>query len=126
MINEDLRKELRERLLTQRQQLESEIANLDSSGIRADTFGADDMTDIVDQHPADAATELFEREKNMTLKRTLQESLQSVNEALHKMDDGTYGTCAECGQPIPENRLRALPEATHCISCQSKLDKQRR
>lgn len=126
MISEDICNELHERLVQERQQLEAEIANLESSGIRADTFQADEMTNIVDQHPADQATELFEREKNMTLVRTLQESLQAVNDALHKFDTGTYGLCEECGKPIPEKRLRALPEATHCIECQSKLEREQR
>lgn len=126
MISEDLCNELHEQLLGQRQQLESEIAHLESGGIRGDTFQTDEMTDIVDQHPADAATEIFEREKNLTLVRTLQESLQTVNEALHKFDTGTYGRCEECGEPIPENRLRALPAATHCIACQAKSEQQAR
>lgn len=126
MISEDLCNELHEQLVQQRQQLESEIAHLESGGIRGDTFQTDEMTDIVDQHPADAATEIFEREKNLTLVRTLQESLQTVNEALHKFDTGTYGLCEECGEPIPENRLRALPAATHCIACQAKLEQRSR
>lgn len=125
MISEETCKELHERLLAERQQFEGEIANLSSSGIRADTFNADEMTDTVSQHPADAGTELFEREKNMTLQRNLQASLQEVNEALHKFDAGTYGICEECGKEIPEKRLVALPEATHCIECQSKLEQRR-
>jgi DnaK suppressor protein len=126
VISEDLCNELHEQLLQQRQQLESEIAHLESGGIRGDTFQTDEMTDIVDQHPADAASEIFEREKNMTLVQTLQESLQTVNEALHKFDNGTYGLCEECGQPIPEKRLRALPSATHCVECQAKMEQQQR
>jgi RNA polymerase-binding protein DksA len=126
MISQARQNELHTRLLGERQRLESEIATLESSGIRGDTFQADEMTDVVDQHPADAASELFEREKNLTLERTLQQSLQAVNDALAKVDRGTYGICEECGQPIDERRLEALPEATHCITCQSKLEKQRR
>ncbi|HZS94590.1 MAG TPA: TraR/DksA C4-type zinc finger protein [Chloroflexota bacterium] len=121
MLDEKTKQELHERLLAERQRLEGEIAQLQSSGIRADTFQADEMTDIVDQHPADAADELFEREKNMTLVRTLEGSLQQVNEALAKYENGTYGICDECGKEIPLARLQAMPEATHCIDCQSKV-----
>jgi RNA polymerase-binding protein DksA len=125
VLDQQLRDQLHEQLLMQRQRLEQEISNLTSSGIRGDTFNDDEMTDVVDQHPADEGSELFEREKNLTLQRTLGGSLQNVNEALHKFDNGTYGICERCGNEIPEKRLRALPEATHCVECQAILDRQR-
>lgn len=123
MISQDLCNELHGELLEERQRLENEISNIAASGIRADTFLVDEQ-DGYDQHPADEGSELFEREKNLTVQRTLEETLQNVNEALRKFDEGTYGLCETCGQPISEKRLRALPAATHCIECQSKLEKQ--
>lgn len=123
MISQDLRDELHEQLLAERQRLQQEIANLAGAGVRGDTFLADEQ-DAVDQHPADEGTELFEREKNLAVQRTLEVSLQEVNEALHKFDMGTYGTCEMCGQPIVEKRLRALPGATHCITCQAKIERR--
>ncbi len=123
MISQELCSELHAQLLVERQRLESEISNLASGGVRSDTFQADE-TDSVDQHPADDASELFEREKNLMVRRTLEISLQEVNEALHKFDEGTYGLCETCGKPIAEGRLRAMPGATHCFQCQSRLEKQ--
>lgn len=123
MVSQDLRDDMKEALLVERQRLEREIANLSSVGIRGDTFLADE-TDTIDQHPADQATELFEREKNMTVQQTLEQSLQDVNEALRKIDQGTYGICASCGRPIGEKRLRAMPEALYCIECQSRLERE--
>ena len=43
-------------------------------------------------------------------------------EALRRLDDGTYGTCTKCGLAISERRLRARPEATRCLDCQSVRD----
>jgi len=123
MISQDLCNELHDQLLIERQRMEGEIANLAGEGVRGDVFQADE-TDAVDQHPADEGSELFEREKNLTVRRTLEISLQSINDALHKFDVGTYGLCETCGKPIAEKRLRALPGATHCIDCQSRLEKQ--
>jgi DnaK suppressor protein len=120
MVSQELSDELHAQLIAERQRLEQEIANL--GGVKADTFLVDE-TDAVDQHPADEGSELFEREKNMTVQRTLEASLQSVNDALRKFDEGTYGICEVCGKPIAEKRLRALPEATHCIEDQSKIDR---
>lgn len=123
MISQDLCNELHEQLLHERHRLEQEISNLSVSGTRADNFQADEQ-DQVDQHPADEGSELFEREKNLTLQRMLQSTLEELNAALHKFDEGTYGVCENCGKPIAEKRLRALPGATHCIECQAKLEKQ--
>jgi len=43
--------------------------------------------------------------------------LASIESALARLDDGTYGRCERCGQPISEERLEALPYATRCIEC---------
>src|SRR5437588_2902467 len=118
MVSQDLLTELRTELLERRGQLRDQIASLAGKGVRADNF-QEDESDRVDQHPADDASELFEREKNMAVQRTLEQSLNAVNSALTKMDDGTYGRCENCGRQIPEKRLRALPEATHCVECQA-------
>lgn len=123
MISQELCNELHEQLLGEHRRLQDEIANLSGEGIRGDVF-LENETDAVDQHPADDASELFEREKNLTLQRNLEVSLQQVEDALAKFDQGTYGICARCEKPIAEKRLRALPEATHCIECQSILEKQ--
>jgi DnaK suppressor protein len=123
MIDEALRAELHERLLAEQKRLKQEIGAMSNGALRADVF-QEDEADSVDQHPADDASELFEREKNLTVRQTLEVSLREVNEALRKFEDGTYGTCADCGKPISERRLRALPEATHCIECQSKLERK--
>lgn len=123
MIDQSLQNELHEQLLRERERLEQETANLSTSGTSADNFLVDEQ-DAVDQHPADEGSELFEREKNLTLLRNLEDTLQAVNDALRKFDEGTYGKCENCGKAIPEKRLRALPAATHCIDCQSKLEKR--
>jgi RNA polymerase-binding protein DksA len=123
MISQDLSNELHEQLLAERQRLQGEIDNL-KEGVNAAVFQADEQ-DSYDQHPADQGSELFEREKNQSLIFTLQRSLDEVNEALQKFEDGTYGVCEVCGKPIAEKRLRAFPAATHCIEDQAKIDQQR-
>ena len=125
MIDQKLCDELHEQLLSERQRLEQEIENIQAGGVKAGVFLVDE-NDAIDQHPADEGSELFEREKNMTVQRTLEITLEEVNEALKKFDNGTYGLCENCGKPINEKRLRAYPMATHCIDCQSKLEAQGR
>lgn len=123
MISEQQSNELRDRLIAERQRLELEIAHIGVAGLGADAFPGDD-TDALDQRPTDDGSELFEREKNLSVRRTLETSVQEIDDALRKFADGTYGRCATCGQPIAEKRLLARPEATHCIECQSKLERR--
>ena len=66
------------------------------------------------------ATESFELEKRLALEKRIRDQLAGVEHALHKFDDGTYGLCDDCGQPIDPARLEALPQANLCVSCKEK------
>lgn len=74
-----------------------------------------DELSTIDNHPADLATELFEREKDMALKAHNDDELAKVDAALEAMDNGTYGVCITCGNEIPYDRLAALPYTLFCI-----------
>lgn len=69
---------------------------------------------MYDNHPADVGSELFEREKELALYSLDRETLKEIDQALQRMDEGTYGICTVCGKPIPEERLEALPQAMTC------------
>ena len=49
--------------------------------------------------------------------RTLYETVKEIDQALARLDAGTYGRCASCGEPIPGERLRAIPWAAVCVPC---------
>jgi len=65
------------------------------------------------------ATESFELEKRLTLEKRIREQLAEVEHALKKFEDGTYGLCDNCGQPIDPARLEALPQASLCLNCKT-------
>jgi DnaK suppressor protein len=67
---------------------------------------------------AAAASQVFEQQRDLALRDRNEQQLASVDAALARLDDGTYGTCARCGRPIAPDRLDALPWAAHCIDCQ--------
>jgi|YelNatPaOPRAMG01_1025707.scaffolds.fasta_scaffold143485_2 RNA polymerase-binding transcription factor DksA len=69
----------------------------------------------------DASLELEEFNTNVSIKKELEETLEAVQEALFRIEKGTYGICVKCGNPIEEERLKTLPYATHCATCQIKL-----
>jgi RNA polymerase-binding protein DksA len=63
------------------------------------------------------ATESFELERRLSLEKSMREQLTAVEHALQKFEDGTYGLCDNCGQPIDPARLEALPQASLCLRC---------
>jgi RNA polymerase-binding transcription factor len=76
-----------------------------------------------DQHMADTATETVEREIGNTLEEHDERLLESIDAALQRIENGTYGKCVNCGAQIPEERLEAMPWATLCIECKRKEER---
>jgi DnaK suppressor protein len=75
---------------------------------------------------AAAATQVFEQQRDLALRDRSIQQLELVEAALARLDDGTYGTCLRCGQPVAPARLAALPWAAYCIACQGLVDRSRR
>jgi RNA polymerase-binding transcription factor DksA len=69
------------------------------------------------------ATETLELEKRIVLEKRIREQLADVEHALHKFEEGTYGLCDNCKQPIDPARLEALPEASLCMKCKAQQAK---
>lgn len=69
------------------------------------------------------ANEAFELEKRLVLEQQARELLAEVEHALSKYEEGTYGLCDQCGQPIGPARLEALPQASLCLNCKASQTK---
>lgn len=83
--------------------------------------GVDELSSV-DQHVADLGTETFEREKAQSIRISTEAQLADVERALGKLDDGRYGLCETCGNPIPDERLEARPAARFCLEDQEKVE----
>ncbi|CCH72865.1 putative DNA-binding protein [Nostocoides australiense Ben110] len=73
---------------------------------------------------ADAGSKTLEREQEMSLANNAREMLLQDQHAIERIDDGTYGICENCGQPIGKLRLEANPRATLCVPCKSKQERR--
>jgi len=110
---------LRARLESERKRLTDELEQLKTAMRPADErregspFGKRE----------EEATESYELERRLTLEKSIREQLASVEHALQKFEDGTYGLCDKCGRPIPPERLEALPQATLCLDCKARQAK---
>lgn len=103
---------LKQMLLEQKHEIEKQTKDQLEQGSLRDSV---DELSTVDNHPADLATELFEREKDMAIRTHQNDELEKVETALKKMDEGTYGVCEVCKTDIPYDRLVAIPSTTFCI-----------
>jgi len=108
---------LRRRLETERKRLMEEFEQL-KTNVRPERregspFGKSE----------EEATETIELEKRLALETRMRDLLAEVEHALHKFDEGTYGLCDACGQPIDPARLEALPQASLCLSCKAHQEK---
>jgi len=79
---------------------------------------SNDDTQVTDD-PADLAAATCDQDLSIQMLGRLQAELEEIAAALERIDDRSYGNCEECGKPIPETRLEALPTADTCIPCKS-------
>jgi len=115
-------RKFRDLLLAERARLVIELEEIESRTARAaDAERATEMSSYED-HPADLASETFEREKDLAIAESVESLFNQVNTALEKVERGTYGVCDACGRPIKKARLQALPFATLCLECQGRLE----
>jgi DnaK suppressor protein len=80
----------------------------------------------LDNHPGDIASDLHDEELDETTEIFLDEEERRIAEARQALAAGSYGTCKECGKPIPPERLEAVPEAVRCLSCQRHFEGRHR
>lgn len=111
MIGDAKRLELRNELVTQRDNLRREIEE------QGGNPNADEASIDVERGFADSAHSTAERARLLSVMKALRANLRWVDRALTKMDLGTYGVCERCGRPIAIERLEALPWAILCIDC---------
>ena len=70
-----------------------------------------------DEHDPEGATLAFEREHTAALLARAREQVTEIDAAISRLDEGTYGTCLRCGEPVGADRLVARPAAATCVRC---------
>jgi RNA polymerase-binding protein DksA len=120
MSNIDVEK-YRRLLFEERERLTADMNDLDSDISGDDTPGQYELADY-DNHPADVGTETFIKERDLAVRDNFRDIIGRIDEALDKIERGTYGYCDRCGREISKGRLDAIPHAIYCVDCQDIIE----
>src|SRR5260221_8110813 len=107
--------QLRDSLLDAMMGVSRDTLRARAEGSEASAFG---------MHQADAGSDAYDRDFALSLLSQEQDALYEIDQALKRIEVGTYGVCEMSGKPIPHARLEAIPFARFTVECQSQLEKQ--
>ncbi|HZH04728.1 MAG TPA: TraR/DksA C4-type zinc finger protein [Myxococcaceae bacterium] len=126
MAENGLDKEFVEEQRGRLEELRAELTRL-ARGLEEDQRDrAEDEEDFTEHDSGDMSQSLFTREMDATVEQVTERRLASVERALEKIEEGTYGLSDESGEQIPKGRLEAAPEAIYTVEEQQRREKERR
>jgi DnaK suppressor protein len=99
------------------------------TGVSRDTLRSraeDSEASAFGMHQADAGSETYDRDFALNLLSQEHDALYEIEEALKRVDAGTYGICEMSGKPIPQARLEAIPFARLTVECQTQIEKRQK
>jgi RNA polymerase-binding transcription factor DksA len=109
--------QLRDTLLDSMMGVSRDTLRSRAEGSEASAFG---------MHQADAGSDAYDRDFALSLLSQEQDALYEIEEALKRIEGGTYGVCEMSGKPIPHARLEAIPFARFTVECQTQIEKQKK
>jgi DnaK suppressor protein len=112
----------KEKLLQLRDAMVDSMAGVAQDTLRSRAEGSE--ASAFGMHQADAGSDAYDRDFALSLLSQEQDALYEIDQALKRIELGTYGTCEMSGKPIPHARLEAIPFARFTVECQSQLEKQ--
>jgi RNA polymerase-binding protein DksA len=111
-------------ILKRKEEVNDEIKHISDDTLKKSQKDASGDISGYTYHMADVATDNYDREFSLGLASNDRKSLYELNDALKKVEDGTFGICEECKHLITKARLKALPHARLCVKCQEKREKR--
>ncbi len=123
-MNKKDREEFKKLLLRRRAQLSSEVEKMAEETLRHNRQDAAGDLSSMPIHMADIASDNFEKELNLDFIQMESAEVRDMDEALARIEQGTFGTCESCDKAIRRARLRAMPHARLCIGCKREEEGQ--
>ena len=119
-------KYFRDLIKKKKEELLAELGYLESASMNVTAKDQSGDLSSYSFHMADQGTDTMEREMAFTFASREGRYLHHLNEALERIEGGTYGKCRSCGERIAKARLEAVPHATQCINCKNAEEKKQR
>lgn len=113
----------KERLLVLRARLKGDVTGLADAALNKSRTSGNGEASSMPIHMADVGSDNFEQEFTLSLMENEGATLELVEAALERIEEGTYGECEECGAKIPKARLSAIPYAALCVKCASEQER---
>ena len=116
-MNKQQLKQFKDLLLVTRANVAGEIKSIAKEASKNPRESSGDLSSYT-VHMADMSADTYERELAMNIASSEQQVLYQIDEALKRVEEGTYGLCQSCEQTISMSRLKAVPYTSMCIDCQ--------
>lgn len=116
-LSDKILEEYKSKLLALRSRLRGDVSSMKKAVTKKNEMGESSSTSSVPLHMADVGTDNFEQEFTFSLMQVGSVRLSEVEDALQRIEEGTYGICESCKTRIPKARLDAIPYASLCIKC---------
>ncbi len=123
-MNKKEMKKFKEDLIEERGRITRDLNGLQNDTLSSSSGNVQSHGAGYANHVADAADEDYTRSFNLSLASNKQEILKEIDEALDKIEAGTYGLCENCGGKIPLKRLRAKHSARYCLKCVQEMEEE--
>ena len=112
----------KERLLLIRARLRGDVHAMTEAALSKTRSEASGDLSSMPIHMADVGTDNYEQEFTLSLMENDEDTLDKIEAALERIEDGTYGSCVECAGKVPKTRLNAIPYTPYCVKCAGKLE----
>jgi RNA polymerase-binding transcription factor DksA len=125
-MNKRESKEYKQLLLALRARLRGDVSAMADAALKKTRSESSGDLSSMPIHMADVGSDNFEQEFTLSLMENDEETLNQIEAALERIEEGVYGLCVECDAKIPKMRLQALPYTPYCVKCASKFQKPQR
>lgn len=116
--------EFKKLLLKKKEEINAEIKHISDDTLNKSQKDASGDISGYTYHMADVATDNYDREFSLGLASKDRKSLYELEDAMKRIEDGTFGVCLDCKALIAKTRLKVVPQARLCIKCQEKREKK--
>ena len=123
MIKEERLEYFRKRLKEEMDKISGQMNSIEDRGLHKSLRESSGDLSAYSLHMADVASDNYDMEQSLQIRSQQEKYYYKLEEAMQRLDEGTYGLCEVCGKGISEERLDAIPAAGMCVSCKEKKNK---